>query len=174
MTFIWIATGIVVLFGFMVFFGAPYVPSRKKYVNRAFDQLYKVGSKDVLVDVGSGDGIVLRMAAARGAVAVGYEINPVLVMIARLLSWRYKNITITFANFWQTQLPKGTTVVYVFAVSRDGGKLIDKMQREANRLGCDLKVICYGSPLPGRKADKMLDAYHLYTFRPLHSQKAQV
>ncbi|HEU4716091.1 MAG TPA: hypothetical protein VFS14_04660, partial [Candidatus Saccharimonadales bacterium] len=72
MTIIWILCAVVLLFGFVVFRGAPYVPSHKKDVAIAFEELYEVGKNDVVVDVGSGDGIILRMAAKRGARAVGY------------------------------------------------------------------------------------------------------
>jgi len=82
----WIVGVAILLFGLIVFRGAPYVPSQKRYVRQAFDELYPLGIRDVLVDVGSGDGIVLRLAAERGAQAIGYELNPLLVIISRWLS----------------------------------------------------------------------------------------
>lgn len=164
-----IAAVIVLLAGFAIFFGAPYVPSQRKYVRRAFAQLYKVTTKDVLIDVGSGDGLVLRLAAQRGATAIGYEINPGLVVISRLLSLRYKKVSIQLANFWRVELPSATTVVYIFGVSRDGKRFIRKLQAEATRLGHPLTLICYGSPLADLKPEKTFEAYHLYTFDPLQS-----
>lgn len=166
--------GIIILgFGFVAFFGAPYVPSRRRYIERAFEQLYRLTADDVLVDVGSGDGIVLRVAAKKGARAIGYEIHPILVLVSRLLA-RGKTIRVELANFWHVSLPPDTTIVYAFAVSRDGKRLIQRMQHEADRLQRDLKLMCYASPLPGMKADKSFEAYHLYTFHPLHPPKAQV
>ena len=50
----WLLFAIVVIFGFVVCRGAPYVPSRKRELAVAFDQLYPLGSKDVLVDIGAG------------------------------------------------------------------------------------------------------------------------
>ena len=70
-----------VFFGLVVFRGAPYVPSKKTYINQAFSDLYPLTDKDVLVDVGSGDGVVLRSATKFGALAIGYEINPILVIM---------------------------------------------------------------------------------------------
>jgi len=174
MTWFVVVGALIIFFGFATFFGAPYVPSRKRFITRAFEKLYTVTARDLVVDVGSGDGIVLRMAAQKGARAVGYEINPLLVLISKLVSANNPNITVHLANFWLVELPAETTIVYAFAVSRDGKKLIAKMQHEANRLQKTLKLMCYASPLPGKKAEATFEAYHLYSFHPLHQSQAQV
>jgi hypothetical protein len=164
---------LIVLFGFVVVFGAPYVPSHRRDVRKLFDYL-KLGAEDLLVDAGSGDGRVLREAGKRSARAIGYEINPILVIISRLASHKYPRVSTEFANFWHIQLPKSTTIVYIFSTRKDRRKLISKMQRETDRLGRPLKLACYGNPLGERKPDKALGAYTLYTFHPLHPVKAQV
>lgn len=175
MIIVWIIVWVAfVTFGLIVFRGAPYVPSRRRYINEAFTTLYPLGKKDVLVDIGSGDGIVLRLAAARGAKAVGYELNPVLVIIARLLSRRDARVSIKLVDFWPTPLPDDTTIVYLFVVTRDVKKIIKKMQSEANRLNRTLRVISYGNRLGDMRRDKAVSGYHLYSFRPLHSPQAQV
>jgi len=174
MTWFIVVGALIIFFGFATFFGAPYVPSRKRFIESAFEKLYKVTSSDLIVDVGSGDGVVLRMAAKKGARAVGYEINPLLVLISKLVSFRNSKIAVRLANFWQVELPAETTIVYAFAVSRDGKKLKAKMQQEADRLQKSLKLMCYASPLPGKKADATFEAYHLYSFHPLHQSQAQV
>lgn len=168
MIFAWIIILIVVVFGFVVFFGAPYIPSHKKQVNRALTELYHLEPTDVLVDVGSGDGVVLRVAARYGAKAVGYEINPILVIISRLLARPFgKKIEIHLADFWRAPLPDATTVVYAFSVSRDTAKMTKKLQTEANRLGRPLSLIMYGISLPGREPLHRVGAHALYTFSPL-------
>jgi len=164
---------LVIFFGFVVFFGAPYVPSTKKYIRRAFDH-FKIDASDTIVDVGSGDGVVLRVAREYGASAVGYEINPLLVYISRLLSLRQKKIKVLMANFWLVELPRDTTYVYAFTVSRDVKRLARKLQREADRLQKPLKLLIYGSPLKAIEADAAFEAYSLYSFHPLHPEKAQV
>jgi hypothetical protein len=174
MIWIFIVGAVVVFLGFAVFFGAPYVPSRRKYIKRAFTKLYPVGPKDVVVDIGSGDGVVLRVAAGLGARAVGYEIHPLLVLISRALSVGNSKVAVRLANFWHTELPADTTLVYIFSVSRDNKKLIRKMQQECERLGRPLTLMCYASPLLGVQAQKTFEAYHLYRFHPLQPEKAQV
>ena len=123
-----------------------------------------MGEDDLLVDVGSGDGVVLRAAAERGARAVGYELNPIFVVISMWLSRKFKGIRIRLGNMWQVKFPPETTVVYAFAVSRDSARLARKMQEEAKRLGRPLLLITYGVSLPGVEPQRRLGAHTLYRF----------
>jgi hypothetical protein len=168
----WLVAAIVLLFGFVVFRGAPYVPSHRREVLRAFSELYPVGVDDVVVDVGSGDGIILRLASARGARAVGYELNPVLVIISRFLSRGDKNVKVYLSDFWLTKLPDDTTLVYAFTVTRDIEKMAKKLQGEADRLGHPLYFVSYGSSIGTHEKLKELGAHHLYRFDPLQEMKA--
>ncbi|MFZ1250708.1 MAG: methyltransferase domain-containing protein [Candidatus Microsaccharimonas sp.] len=164
MLWIYIVGMIVVFVGISVFFGAPYVPTRKPDLVRMFDELAPIGKADVVLDLGSGDGLVLREASRRGARAVGYEIHPLFVGISKLWSFSDKNVTVKWANAWNEPFPDDVTLVYAFAVGRDGKKLMQKMQREADRLGRPLSVVCYGNPLPGREPVRTYEAYALYIF----------
>ena len=168
------ATIILLLFSFVVFRGSPYVPSRKLYIRQALRKLYPLSPNDLLVDIGGGDGVVLREAAKLGASAVGYEINPILVVISRLLSRRYPRVNVIFADFWFSRLPNKTTVVYVFSATRDMKKIFDKLQNETNRLGHPISIISYGSEFDDAEIIKDVGAYHLYKLAPLQSTKAQV
>lgn len=168
----WVFGSVVLLFGFVVFRGAPYVPSHHKEVMHAFDELYVVDAKDVVVDVGSGDGIILRLASRRGARAIGYELNPALVLIARFLSRGDARVKVVLSDFWLTVFDDETTLVYGFCVSRDMQKMTEKMQYEANRLQRTLYYIGYGSELKGHVAKSTLNAHHLYEFVPLQEVRA--
>lgn len=162
---------VVLSFGFVVFFGAPYVPSKKRDIKKALEELYPVGKKDLLVDIGSGDGVVLRMAAERGAVAVGYELNPILVFISRFLSRRHPKVTTVLADFWRVRLPDNTTVIYTFGESRDIKKMAAKVQAEATRLQRPLAFISYGFAVPGLKPSRHTNAHFLYTIAPLQQRE---
>lgn len=70
---------ILLLFLATALTGAPYVPTQRKELDEAFDVLRPLRAKDTVLDIGSGDGVVLAAAAHRGARAIGYEINPWLV-----------------------------------------------------------------------------------------------
>lgn len=169
MAFFWIFFVLVLLFGFVVFRGAPYVPSRKKLIRKAFTELYSLSDKDVLLDVGSGDGIVLRVAGEYGAKAVGFELNPLLALISDLLTIGKKNISIKLADFWRSSIPDDTTVVYVFMVEHMETKMTKKIQSEANRINRTLTIIAYGIPFSRLIPDKTLGAYFLYHIEPLQS-----
>ncbi len=172
MNWVYVVGGLVVVLGFSVFFGAPYVPSRRRDLRRMFDELYPLTGQDVVIDVGSGDGVILREASRRGAKAIGYEISPVLVVISKWLSRHDKKVTIYLSNFWLADFPNDTTVVYAFSVQRDVKKLENKMQTQANRLNKPLALVCYASPLRNKKPEREFEAYHLYMFRPLQGGKA--
>lgn len=174
MIWLWIAGALVIIFGIVVFRGAPYVPSQKRYIKQAFQDLYPLSSKDLLVDIGSGDGIVLRQAAKFGAQTVGYEINPLLVLLSKFISRRQPLISIKLADYWKSSFPDATTVVYVFAVTRDVKRVMEKIQNEANRIGHKINVISYGNKLSGWDPKLSIAAYHLYEVPPLHEIKAQV
>lgn len=174
MIWYWPIIILVLIFGLVVFRGSPYVPSHKSHIRQSFTDLYKLSSKDLLVDIGSGDGIILREASKRGARAVGYEINPLLVLLSRILSRNDKRVSVRFTDFWLSHLPDDTTVVYVFSVSRDINKLNIMIQNEANRLGRKLYLISYASKFGGKKVQKKVGAHYLYLFNPLQPAKAQV
>lgn len=169
---LWLCMIVIVLFGFVVFRGAPYVPSKRREIAQAFTELYELDGSDLLVDIGSGDGIVLREAARRGAKAVGYELNPLLVLISRFISRNDNKVHVYLADFWHVKLPVGTTVVYTFGESRDIARMAKKVAEEANSLGKPLAFISFGFMVPGQEPLKKIGAYYLYQYSPLHIKKA--
>lgn len=160
----WIFAAVVFIFGFVVAFGAPYVPSLRKEVRKAFEDLYPIGENDVIVDLGSGDGSVLVEAARLGAKGYGYELNPVLVLISRLRLKRRARIAM--ANLWNVDLPKETTLVYIFAVTRDTKRFEKYLQAQANMLGRELKVMTFGAELKRLKPLATARAHALYSITP--------
>lgn len=172
MSWFWLLFVVAITFGFVVFRGAPYVPSRRRELAQAFDELYPLHETDLLVDIGSGDGVVLREAAKRGARAIGYELNPVLVVVSRFLSRGQALIQTRLSDFWFVQLPAETTVVYVFGESRDIVKMAKKVEEEATRLKKPLAFISYGFMVPGREPVKKVGAYYLYELMPLQIPEA--
>jgi len=168
MLWIYIVGAIVVLIGISAFFGAPYVPSHRKDVKRLFDEFTPLSPEDVVLDIGSGDGLVLREVSQRGAKAVGYEIHPLFVGISKLLSFGDPRVLVRWANAWTAPFPKNVTLIYAFAVGRDGKKLSAKVQSEADTLNRPLTLVCYGNALPGKTPRQTFGAYYLYVFEPLH------
>jgi protein-L-isoaspartate O-methyltransferase len=86
--------------------GAPYAPLGKQKIATMLSLLnVKLGEK--AVDLGSGDGRIVIEMAKKGAIACGYEINPLLVLIAK---WKIKklglqnNAHIYWGDFWGKNL----------------------------------------------------------------------
>ncbi len=116
-------------FALLIFFltlafvtGAPFVRSNKIAVD-AMIRLAKLKPGMKVYDLGSGDGTLLFRAADLGAIAVGLEINPFLVLwtwIKKTLSQRSKTgfnpvnrITVRWQNFWRTDI-HDADVVFVY------------------------------------------------------------
>ena len=164
MILLWVIIGIAILFGFVVLFGAPYVPTLNKELGEAFSKLYAVGPNDTVVDLGAGDGRVVRAAVAKGAVAYGYELNPLLVLIAKLRVGRTGRVQLR--DMWSVKLPQSTTLVYVFTVSRDSKRLRNYLQQEANRLNAKLAVMTFGPTFKDLNPVATHRGHALYEFRP--------
>lgn len=157
-------------FGLIVFFGAPYVPTLSVELKRAFTELYAVGKNDVVVDLGSGDGRVLKEAVRHGASGVGYELNPFLFVISKLRV-RSKAV-VHLRDMWSVTLPANTTLVYVFTVSRDVGKLSRFIQKQVDANGRGLHVMTFGPQFIDRKPVKTLRGHALYEIEPSQHRSA--
>ena len=97
--------------------GAVYYPTTNSSV-RDMLKISKLTSKDILIDLGSGDGRILIAAAQLGARAIGYEINPFLVYKSRQL---IKNlnldnmVSVKWKSFWKADFNQATIItVYLF------------------------------------------------------------
>ncbi|MCA9332791.1 hypothetical protein KDA00_02860, partial [Candidatus Saccharibacteria bacterium] len=128
---LWQASIVICVVGFVCFvfviaFGAPFLPTLKPQVENALD-LIDLEPGQTLIELGSGDGRVLLEAAKRGINAVGYEINPLLVMYSIWITRKYrKEITIKLANFWNVKLPK-CDGIFVFLLNPYMEKLDKKI-----------------------------------------------
>lgn len=160
---------VILLFAATALRGAPYVPTHLSSVRYLFDELTPLSPDDLVIDIGSGDGVVLREAAKRGAQAVGYEINPLLVVVSWLLSRKYRNrVRTKLADFWTVSFPPATTIVYTFGESRDIEKMYRKVQSEATRLGKTLRFASYGFTVESVEPLLQSRALTVYQVTPLH------
>ena len=109
-----------------------YVPTPLPVVERMLE-LAKVGTEDIVYDLGSGDGRIVITAAQRyGARGVGVDVNPVWVRDARALAERAgvaDRVTFRVEDLFTTDLHDATVVAfYLFpTINR---KLEPKLLRE--------------------------------------------
>jgi SAM-dependent methyltransferase len=107
----------------------------------------------MLVDLGCGDGRVLREAQKRyGVRTVGYEINPLAYLKARILSIGFNKIKIRHQNFWDADL-SDADVVFCYLYP-------DVMKRLAAKFVSGLKpgavIVSSNFGLPGFVPSKIL------------------
>jgi hypothetical protein len=129
-------SGLIFLFAGTVIFGAPYVPTRKSDRQAAL-QLFDLKPGQTLIEMGAGEGSLCLEASRLGVKCIGYEINPILALIARIRTWRYRSICkIICGDMWEADLSKADGI-YVFLAGRIADKFTKKFQAEA-RPGCRL------------------------------------
>lgn len=150
----------ILIFSFVVLFGAPFLPTLKARTPEVFE-LLDMRPGQTLVELGSGDGRILRAAAERGIYAIGYELNPVLVLWSRLKTWKYRKfIKIQWGNYWRQKLPQ-TDAIYVFLLNPYMKKLDTKITQETTK---KVKVVSFAFEIPGRKAIAQKNGLFLYKY----------
>jgi SAM-dependent methyltransferase len=146
---VYLLAGLIFITAFAVagLLGAPYLPILKRD-SVALLKLAKLGAGDTIIDLGSGDGRLLRDAAKQGVRGIGYEINPFMVLVSRIVCWRYRKlVTIHLADFWQVKLPPAD-VIYVFLIPR----FMEKLDRHlAAQIKKPTRLISYAFEIPTRK-----------------------
>lgn len=134
--------------------GAMYTSTGRVKIRAALDAV-TMSPGELLVDIGCGDGRVLREARRRyGVHCRGFEINPIAFLKARLLSVGQGGIEVRFSNFWNVDLKEADIVsCYLFPdVMR---RLGEKLSRE---LDSGARVISFNFPIPGWKPQSILRA----------------
>ena len=152
---------VLLLFSFVIFRGAPYLPTLKQQIQDALD-LLELKEGQTILELGSGDGRFLSAAAKRGVYSVGYELNPILVLWTRLRYYRYrKYISVKWGDYWKVQWPESDGM-YVFLIQKYMKKLDTKVVQYAN--GKSYKVVSFGFTFPGRKPSKTKKGLSLYRY----------
>jgi hypothetical protein len=123
--------------------GALYVSTSRVRIS-AFVEAVPMKAGQLLIDIGCGDGRVLRQVGRRyGARTVGYELNLLAYVKARLLCLGRKNIQIKLGNFWNADLSEADVVFcYLFPdVMRDlGAKLQSDLKPGAVVVSCNFDL----------------------------------
>jgi 16S rRNA A1518/A1519 N6-dimethyltransferase RsmA/KsgA/DIM1 with predicted DNA glycosylase/AP lyase activity len=151
----------VLLFGFTVLFGAPFLPTLANRTNDALD-LLDLKPGELLLELGSGDGRLQRAAAKRGIHSIGYELNPLLVIYSKVVLWRYRKLAkVRLANYWQVTLPKAQGI-YVFLLQPYMQKLHNKITKESNT---PVKIVSFAFTIPNKKPVLSKQGMHLYLYK---------
>lgn len=157
---IFILLSVIFLLLYAIVRGAPYAPLGKQKIATMLSLLnVKVGEK--AVDLGSGDGRVVIEMAKKGAIAAGYEINPLLVLIAK---WKIKklglqkNAHIYWSDFWGKNL-SSFDIVTVYLAPHSAKAVERKLRRELKRRA---RVAVNYFPFPTWPPKRTSDKIYLY------------
>jgi SAM-dependent methyltransferase len=119
----------------------------------AFLEAVPMGPGQVFVDLGCGDGRVLKRVRRRYPVkAMGYEINPLAYVLARLRCLGASGIEIRLGNFWKADLSEADIVfcyLYPDIMREIGPKLFRQLKPGVTFISCNF-------PVPGRAACRVL------------------
>ncbi|NYB51639.1 MAG: SAM-dependent methyltransferase [Methanobacteriaceae archaeon] len=127
-------------------------------------EMAEVDSRDLVYDLGSGDGrIVIEAAARYQALGIGVEADPLRVFWSNIKIRKRKlgqQVKIIWGNIFDQNLSHATVVV-VFLWGRTNEKLKDKLQEE---LRPGTRIVSYVWKFNGWKPVKVDEKERLYLY----------
>jgi SAM-dependent methyltransferase len=153
---------IIFSFGFVVLFGAPFLPTLKPQIHTALDLLdLQPGQR--LLEIGSGDGRVLIAAAERGIISTGYEINPFLVLYTKWKARKHHGkVTVVWGNGFTKKWP-ATDGIYIFGLQKLMPKLHKKVIQSCTK---SVRIASIAFQFEGIPASEERNGVYLYKIRP--------
>lgn len=162
-----IVLGLIILLGlfsFVLLFGAPYLPTKKLQIETALD-LLNLKKGQTMLELGCGDGRVLKAAAKRGYKAVGYELNPVLVLIAKIATWQYRDqVKVVWGSFWRNDWPEAEGV-FTFLLDRFMPRLDTAMKRHVEKWDRPSRLVSFAFEIPIKKPVKVKNGIFVYDYK---------
>jgi SAM-dependent methyltransferase len=150
----------IIVFGAVILFGAPYLPTMKEQIGVALE-LMDLPKGATMLELGSGDGRVLLAAAKRGMKVTGYELNPILVLVSYIVTWRYrKQVRIIWGNYWKSDWPQ-FDAIFVFLLPKYMAKLDKKIIQQTS---APCKVVSFAFKIPGKKPKAQKAGVMLYEY----------
>jgi SAM-dependent methyltransferase len=156
-----LAVAILICFSAVVLFGAPYLPTLKPQVQTALG-LAGLKPGQTMLELGCGDGKVLVAAAKQGINIVGYELNPLLVVIAWLRTRRYRRqVKVIWGDYWHKPWPEADAI-FTFLLP----KYMEKLHKKVIQYGHKpVKLVSFAFEIPGKRPSAIKNGVYLYTYR---------
>lgn len=160
-TVLWLVVfALILLFGMVVFFGAPFLPTLNNRVEDALN-LLELKPGQTMLELGSGDGRLMLAAAKKGIRSVGYEINPLLFTYSKVLTWRYRKLVKIYCkNYWNVDWPKADGI-YVFLLQPYMEKLNNRLKEYKHK---PIKLVSFAFKIESKKCTKENNGLRLYTY----------
>lgn len=135
--------------------GAPFVPT-KKDAAESMIALAHIKKGDIVYDLGSGNGKLVLLANTQGARAIGYEINPLLVLYSNILRRKTR-----WKNFWRADVADAD-VVFIYLLPWKMDRLAEKLKTECKK---GTTIVSNSFIFPKWKILRRDLANHVYVFR---------
>ncbi|MFA5133771.1 MAG: hypothetical protein WC459_03140 [Patescibacteria group bacterium] len=145
--------------GIAGYIAAPYVPTRKKDVDR-FLTLAELKRGDLFYDLGCGDGRIPKAAAEAGAKAVGFEISILNYYFCKIFR---RGFEVKFKNFYTADYHT-VDAVYMFLSQSAHNKMGEILRRQMKK---GSKIITYVWPIEGMvpaRVDRVADYPNLFLY----------
>ena len=142
---------------------AIFVPLPKKTIKKML-KLAKVNKKDILYDLGSGDGRVLIIAAKEfGCKCIGIEKNFILYKISKykVKKERLENkVKIKNKDFFEEDLSKAS-VIFMYLSKKVVNRLKEKFEKELKN---NTRILSAAHKIEGWKEVKKIKTGHFYSY----------
>ena len=160
--FFFIFTSVIIFcFVFVLLFGAPFLPTLRPQIDIALD-LLDLQAGQTMLELGCGDGRVLVAAARRGLNAVGYELNPILIVISWVRTRPYRHrVRVVWGDFWRTSWPHAEGI-FSFILPRYMSKLDKKVAQYSYR---PLRIASFAFVIPGKEPQTVKEGVYLYEYK---------
>ena len=104
---------------------------------------------------------MLNAAAMRGVNSIGIELNPILVLVSRITTFRHrKQVRIIWGNFWSKPLPPADGI-FIFLLDKYMHKLDSKIKAEYAK---PVRVASFAFEIPDKKPVKRKRSVFLYQY----------
>ena len=149
---------------FDAFLELPYVATKKGKVATIIE-LANIKPGETAIDLGSGDGRLLFATAQKGAKAIGYELNPLLVALTNLKAWffhlRGEQVKVYRSDLWKADL-KNADVIFVYARQGTMKRMEDFVYLNAKKGSRVVVNSDLTKPFPTKKPTKSKIGIYLY------------
>ena len=153
--------GVIILLVYSMLTGGPYAPIGMQRSEQLLSVL-NIKKNELAADLGSGDGRLVIALAKKGAIAHGYELNPLLVWIARRKIKKEgleKRAFIHMTDMWQINY-KDFDIITIYLSPHIMGRLETKIIKELKK---GARVAMNHYHFPNWKYTKKSGSVYLYT-----------
>jgi len=155
--------GVAVWVLWPILIGAQWIPTPKDVVRKMLS-FADVGPQDTLIDLGSGDGRIILLAAQEfGASAFGIEADPLRVLITRVrirLKGLEDQVEVIWGNFFKSDF-RAASVVTIYQSTEINKKLKQQLEEQ---LHPGARVVTYSFIFEGWEPVKVDESTKLYLY----------